>query len=78
MYWVAIGAGELEGGEDAVGLFNGDAGAGELDNGDELGAESVFTTESDVHVSPLPIIMYFLFLVLNFSCSCPKKIGKYK
>ena len=39
LYWVTVGSGELEGG-DAFGVFNGDAGAEEFDNGDELGAES--------------------------------------
>jgi len=31
--------GELEGREDAAGVLNKDAGAGEVDDGDELGAE---------------------------------------
>ena len=42
-YWVTAGAGELEGGEDTVGLSNGDAGAGEFDNGDDLSTD-FFTT----------------------------------
>ena len=38
-YWVTVGAGELEGGEDTVGVFSGDSGAGESGDGNELGAE---------------------------------------
>ena len=65
-YWVTVGAGELEGGEYAVGVFNGDAGAGEFNDGDELGAKSFFRCT------------FLVFLLPNFSRAVVQKTREIK